>query len=67
MGLDPPDEFMGRFEYSQDDGGGVKLGGMNVSVMDLHDARDEAPIASPAPSTRSRRYTPDSPLGYLGN
>ena len=47
--FDPPDEFMGRFGYSRDHGG-VEFGALNISVMDLQDPQDKAPVASPAPS-----------------
>ena len=53
LGFDPPDEFMGPFRYSRDHGG-VQFGAMNISVMDLQDPRDKAPMASPAPSGGSQ-------------
>ena len=44
-----PDEFMGQLGYSRDHGG-VEFGAMNVSVMDLQDPQDKAPMASRAPT-----------------
>ena len=49
LGFDPPDEFMGLSGYSRDHGG-VEFGAMNISVMDLKDPQDKAPMASPAPT-----------------
>ena len=48
LGFDPPDEFVARFKYSPDHGR-VEFGAMNISVMDLQDRQDKAPMASPAP------------------
>ena len=60
LGFDPPDEFMGRFEYSRDHGG-VEFGAMNISVMDLQDPQDKAPMASPAPTGVSQEILPIRP------
>ena len=57
LGFDPPDEFMGRFGYSRDHGG-VEFGAMNISVMDLQDPQDKAPMASPAPTGVSQEIPP---------
>ena len=48
LGFDLPDECIGRFGYSRDHGG-VEFGAMNISVMDLQDPQDKAPMASLAP------------------
>ena len=57
LGFDPPDEFMGRFGYQRDHGG-VEFGDMNISVINLQDPQDKAPMASPAPTGVSQKIPP---------
>ena len=49
FGFDPPDEFTGRFGYSRDHAG-KEIGATNITVMDLQDPQDNAPMESPAPT-----------------
>ena len=64
-GFHPPDEFMGRFRYSRDHGI-VELGAMNISVIDLQDPQDKAPMAIPAPTGVSQEIPPIRPRQSAG-
>ena len=65
LGFNPPDEFMGRVGYSRDHGG-VDLDAMNISVMDLQDPQDKAPMVSPAPTGASREIPTIQPRQSAG-
>ena len=60
LGFDPPDLFIGWLGYSREHGG-VEFGAMNISVMDLQDPQEIAPLGSPAPNRVSQEIPTTQP------